>query len=809
MTPTRYHFGAFDLDPGARELRRGGEPLAMSPKVFDCIAYLVENRQRAVGRDELFAAIWGSTDVSDRLLGQIVVKARRVLGDTGEVQWAIHTVPRFGYRWVAQVAIEPGEAASPATDTPLPSGPAAPAPARPWHMVWTLAALAAIAAMAAFYMPRRPLPAMGPVASKDATAVTAEAVGPDAAVLPFDVANDAQGGWVRLGAMDYLAGRLRRNGLVIVPATNVVALASHARGADVQAAVREATGATHIVIPSALQAQEGWRVTLRWLSGADAETVVEARGESVLEAVGLAADRLIAVIGRLPAAPPLQVEALPLDELLSRLRAALLVEDLAHARALVGTARPAFREEPRLVLYEAEIDERAGRLSESRARLESLLARTSAESDPVNRAKALNGLGNIAAMRDQPAQAARHYDAALALLAGHVEPSEVARAYLGRGVSRELQGRRDEADADFARARFVYQGLGDTLGLAMTEANQGRLELVRGHPAAAMPLVERAIQRFERLGLDNELPLALGQKIDAHLLMLEPVAALSVAQEHALPDIRGATPPQRYFAYARARALAANGRQSEAHALFDALLSEVAQPGEEAFRAAILAEAAALALASGDAQRAFAQASQAAGALVAPDHAREWATAMVTATRARRALAADAASEQGGWVAPAPLGGSAVVSIQRQLMMAEDLWRARRQAAAVDQFDAALRAALAEGVPADIAAVARSYAGHLIDAGSFEQAAAVAGHASLWAGQDFDCAVLLVRLHQALGQRAAWQAALDDARGLAGERAVPAGLEAPPVVPGGGTRPTSSAVAAADQRGASATLAPR
>jgi hypothetical protein len=49
-----------------------------------------------------------------------------------------------------------------------------------------------------------------------------------------------------------------------------------------------------------------------------------------------------------------------------------------------------------------------------------------------------------------------------------------------------------------------------------------------------------------------------------------------------------------------------------------------------------------------------------------------------------------------------------VVSIQRQLMMAEDLWRARRQAAAVDQFDAALRAALAEGVPADIAAVARS-----------------------------------------------------------------------------------------------------
>src|SRR5690606_19828226 len=107
MTNTRtYRFGAYRIDACARELRRAGELLVVSPKVFDCIVYLIEHRERAVGRDELVAAVWGKVDVGDPLLGQIVVKARRVLGDTGSEQWAIRTVPRFGYRWVADLAGE-------------------------------------------------------------------------------------------------------------------------------------------------------------------------------------------------------------------------------------------------------------------------------------------------------------------------------------------------------------------------------------------------------------------------------------------------------------------------------------------------------------------------------------------------------------------------------------------------------------------------------------------------------------------------------------------------------------------------------
>jgi DNA-binding winged helix-turn-helix (wHTH) protein len=101
-----YRFGHCTVDPGARELRRAGELLVLSPKVFDCLAYLIEHRDRAVGRDELIAAVWGRLDVTDALLGQAMLKARRAVADSGDEQNAIRTIPRFGYRWIAEVTAE-------------------------------------------------------------------------------------------------------------------------------------------------------------------------------------------------------------------------------------------------------------------------------------------------------------------------------------------------------------------------------------------------------------------------------------------------------------------------------------------------------------------------------------------------------------------------------------------------------------------------------------------------------------------------------------------------------------------------------
>ena len=103
MTGGPVSFAGFRVDPAARELWKEGHLVELPPHVFDFLCHLIAHRDRAVGRDELVAVVWGKTQVSDTLLGQTVMRIRRELGDDGKDQRILRTVPRFGYRWVAEV----------------------------------------------------------------------------------------------------------------------------------------------------------------------------------------------------------------------------------------------------------------------------------------------------------------------------------------------------------------------------------------------------------------------------------------------------------------------------------------------------------------------------------------------------------------------------------------------------------------------------------------------------------------------------------------------------------------------------------
>src|SRR5258708_38184183 len=98
-----FSFEDYVLDTGRRELRRGRAVVAVQPQVFDLLEYLISNRERVVTKDDMLAAIWGGRIVSESALTTRINAARTALGDNGEEQRLIRTLPRKGIRFVGVV----------------------------------------------------------------------------------------------------------------------------------------------------------------------------------------------------------------------------------------------------------------------------------------------------------------------------------------------------------------------------------------------------------------------------------------------------------------------------------------------------------------------------------------------------------------------------------------------------------------------------------------------------------------------------------------------------------------------------------
>src|SRR5271169_1737021 len=133
----KFLFADHTLDIDRRELRRGSEPIAVEPQVFDLLVYLVENRDRVVSKDDLIATVWGGRIVSDSTLTSRINAARKAVGDSGEEQKLIRTIARKGLRFVGEVHTQPtGTEPADASGLPLDqvherSRPALPLPDRP------------------------------------------------------------------------------------------------------------------------------------------------------------------------------------------------------------------------------------------------------------------------------------------------------------------------------------------------------------------------------------------------------------------------------------------------------------------------------------------------------------------------------------------------------------------------------------------------------------------------------------------------------------------------------------------------------
>lgn len=100
-----YRFGDFELDLARFELRAGGSVRPVEPQVFALLALLVANRERVVSRDEIIEKVWEGRVVSDSAVDSRIKSARKALGDDGAAQRIIKTLPRKGFRFLAEASV--------------------------------------------------------------------------------------------------------------------------------------------------------------------------------------------------------------------------------------------------------------------------------------------------------------------------------------------------------------------------------------------------------------------------------------------------------------------------------------------------------------------------------------------------------------------------------------------------------------------------------------------------------------------------------------------------------------------------------
>jgi DNA-binding winged helix-turn-helix (wHTH) protein/tetratricopeptide (TPR) repeat protein len=827
MSRPFYCFGCYRLDPAARELRRGNERVALPQKTLECLIYLVEHRDRAVGRSELIHAVWGHVHFSDAHLGKVIFQVRRAVGDSGDDQGLILTVPRFGYRWVAEVrlddetarAIEPVPAlilssaepsVQPATASMIPAaepssgigrldapassiatGPSLPEPVAvtsvsafaamslwrsrtvAWMVVLLLVSIAAMLAL----LRRAEVPVL------TASAPVAVSGMPDAmAVLPVTVDADASWAWLRLGLMDLIGNRLRGAGRVVVPSDNVVAAiraASSAQAdADAAEAVRQASDPLSLVQPLARRTETGWVIVLKLYERDGSERQVEAQGVDAIAAGQDAADRLLALMGGVPDIS-LPSSSDRLVEIIQRIEAALLADQLDQARTILAQAPVDLRDAPEMRLRTAKLAILSGQAGEADAILEDLLRQVPAETEPVLRARVLSELGKAAIHTERMSIAESRYSEVLQLLETRKEPRLLATAYMGRGISEVAQGRKPDALADFSRARVALQLAGDRRGLAGADANEAMTDLEAGRYAQAIPVLQRAAEQFRRFGVAVGEARVTGGLINAHLALMQSREALAMSDE-AGPLLQRLEQPlyRGTLQSARAAAEAAAGRMTQARTTMREATAEARRSGVGTLVAVLLAQQARLELTMGDAGAALELAATAVattgGSLNDGDRADAW----LTLARAQRELHRDreAAAEVARFEEWAATLENVQVRWRSHLARAEQAWAERRRDEAQAQYEQAQMAVRATGSPADLLAVVDSYGRTLLADGELVRATAEIGQVARWADQDFDAALLQAKLYHSLRQREALRAALEQARPLAGERAIPASL---------------------------------
>jgi DNA-binding winged helix-turn-helix (wHTH) protein/Tfp pilus assembly protein PilF/TolB-like protein len=178
VVSTGYEFGPFRLDSAQRLLFREGQPLALEPKVLETLLALVENSGQLIEKEALIKRVWPDTFVEEGNLTRNIHHLRKVLGKDPSGREYIETVPRRGYRFVAEVQRSEKRSDSYpeglAEARPNPeAGPAIvlPSQPQPWKRWVAVGLVSLLAAVLAFYFLRGKQQTSPPTGGRPSVAV--------------------------------------------------------------------------------------------------------------------------------------------------------------------------------------------------------------------------------------------------------------------------------------------------------------------------------------------------------------------------------------------------------------------------------------------------------------------------------------------------------------------------------------------------------------------------------------------------------------------------------------------------------------
>lgn len=98
-----FEFDSFRVDVTDRQVRRDGNPVPLTPKVFDILLVLLENKGEVVNKEELIRKVWADTFVEEGNLNRNISTLRKALGDDLHDQKFVKTLPKRGYQFTANV----------------------------------------------------------------------------------------------------------------------------------------------------------------------------------------------------------------------------------------------------------------------------------------------------------------------------------------------------------------------------------------------------------------------------------------------------------------------------------------------------------------------------------------------------------------------------------------------------------------------------------------------------------------------------------------------------------------------------------